>query len=1064
MQTIRILLIEDDEDDYVITRNILKEVRNADFSLDWEPDAEAAAQRIGRQEHDAYLIDYRLGAVTGLELLAKAREMGVDRPFILLTGVGEDSLDRRAIELGASDFLVKGQFDATLLSRCLRYAIDRHQSQRQLMDSEARYKLLYQSNPEAIWVFSRKTFRLLTANPSASRFLGYSEAELLNLTTYDIRDPAEHQRYVDHHRNRQEKGIKMVNAGVWRYRHKDGHPVYGEVMVHDIDYVGEPACLVVVVDVTEKMAIQKALERQAELFRHVLDDARDAIVVLAGGAQVCYANAAAERLFEQSLAQLQETPPGFPETAEREFEYSVRQPSGQVLDLEVHQSETEWSGQAARLLSIRNVSGQRNSRRQLRLLKRSLDCSFNGVIITDAHDPELPIIYVNPAFERITGYSEREVLGRSCRFLQGAHRDPMAVEEIRHGIREHRAVNVVLRNFRKDGSEFWNDLHIAPVFDERGGVTHFVGIQNDVSERKRFEEELRFNASHDLLTGLPNRALFEDRLRQSSQVTARHHRRLAVVFIDLDRFKPINDSYGHAVGDQLLKEVARRIQEAVRPGDTITRLGGDEFIVLLADLARDEDVIPVVERLMAALARPYQIGDVQAHITSSIGIALGDGQSDDPVQLIQQADLAMYRAKEEGRNNYQWYTSDLNQQLVERLTLRNELQDALAQGQFELHYQPQIEGRSGRVVGLEALVRWRHPVKGMIPPAQFISIADDSGLMIPLGDWILETACRHISELARRGMRGLTMAVNISPRQFHRSNFVQSLYAMVDRYGLEPGMLEIELTESVLIDNIEQAIATLQEVKGIGVNISLDDFGTGYSSLSYLRRLPVDKVKIDRSFVIDIISNHHDAAITQAIIAMAHHLNHRVIAEGVETESQVAFLLKNQCDELQGFYFAKPMPFEATQTFLRDRFAMGLPVPSVNEDAKRTLLLLDDEENILRALSRVLRRDGYKVLMATRPQDAFELLARHDVQVIISDQRMPEMSGTEFLSRVKDLYPQTVRIVLSGYTDLKSVTEAVNQGAIYKFLSKPWEDEALRKEIAQVFVHAQSLRARGPEA
>lgn len=1064
MQSIRILLIEDDEDDYVITRNILKDVRDAEFALDWEPDAEAAVQLIGRQEHDVYLVDYRLGAITGLELLSRAREMGVDSPVILLTGVGEESLDHRAIELGASDFLVKGQFDAKLLSRSLRYAIDRHQSQQRLLDSEARYKLLYQSNPEAIWVFSRETFRLLTANASATRFLGYSEDELLKLTTFDIRDPDEHQRYVEHHRSRLEMGIKTANAGVWRYRHKDGHPVFGDVMVHDIEYAGEPASLVVVVDVSEKLAIHKALERQAELFRNVLDDARDAILILTKGWQVCYANVAAERLFQRSLEQFQESPLEISDTEEREFDYSFRQSSGEMMDLDIHQSETEWNGEPARLLSIRNVSGQRDSRRELRLLKRSLDCSFNGVIIADAHDSELPVIYVNPAFERITGYSESEVIGRSCRFLQGEKRDALAVEEIRQGLRQHRAVNVVLRNFRKDGSEFWNDLHIAPVFDEHGGVTHFVGIQNDVSERKRFEEELRFNASHDLLTGLPNRALFEDRLRQSSQVTARHQRMLAVVFIDLDRFKPLNDSYGHSFGDEVLKKVAGRIQEAVRPGDTVTRLGGDEFIVLLADLARDEDVVPVVDRLMATLARPYQIGDLQAHVTPSIGIALGDGRADDPVRLIQQADLAMYRAKEQGRNNYQWYTSDLNQQLVERLTLRNELLDALAEGQFELHYQPQIEGRSGRVVGVEALVRWRHPQRGMIPPAQFISIAEDSGLMIPLGDWILETACSHVSELARQGMRGLTMAVNVSQRQFHRKDFVRKLSALVDRHGLEVGMLEIELTESVLIDNIEEAIATLQEVKRIGVNISLDDFGTGYSSLSYLRRLPIDKVKIDRSFVVDIISNHHDAAITQAIIAMAHHLKYRVVAEGVETEPQIAFLLKNQCDELQGFYFAKPMPFEMAQTFLREKFSMGFPIRTGGDDASRTLLLLDDEENILRALSRVLRRDGYKVLMATRPQDAFELLASHDVQVIISDQRMPEMSGTEFLSRVKDLYPQTVRIVLSGYTDLKSVTEAVNQGAIYKFLSKPWEDEALRKEIAQVFVHAQRSRTRPTES
>jgi len=357
------------------------------------------------------------------------------------------------------------------------------------------------------------------------------------------------------------------------------------------------------------------------------------------------------------------------------------------------------------------------------------------------------------------------------------------------------------------------------------------------------------------------------------------------------------------------------------------------------------------------------------------------------------------------------------------------------------------------VVGLEALLRWEHPSRGFISPALFVPIAEDTGQIIQLSQWVLDTACRQIKELCEQGMTGPSVAVNISPVHFQRSNFVAGISAMLSKHGLDAELLELEITETVLLNNAERAIDTLHQLKRLGVKIAIDDFGTGFSSLNYLKRLPIDKVKIDRTFVQEIISDLHDAAITQGIISMAHHLRLKVIAEGVETEPQFAFLKKSHCDEFQGYYFAKPMPFAELQDFLRARMLTlepGQPAGKEQEQAQ-TLLLLDDEENILRALARLLRRDGYKILMATRAQDAFELLAKHDVQVILSDQRMPEMSGTEFLSRVKDLYPNTIRIVLSGYTDLKSVTDAINQGAIYKFLTKPWDDEQLRQNIHQAF-------------
>lgn len=707
------------------------------------------------------------------------------------------------------------------------------------------------------------------------------------------------------------------------------------------------------------------------------------------------------------------------------------------------------------VVAFRDITPQKEADKQLRLLKRSLEASYNGALICDALAADQPIIYVNPAFERITGYSAAEAIGQNCRFLQGSEHAQAGINEIRQGLAEQRDSHVVLRNFRKDGTPFWNDLYIAPVPDEEGNITHFIGVQNDISEQKRYESELAYNASHDVLTGLPNRSLLEDRLRQGCQISRRYKHRLAVMFIDLDGFKPINDSMGHGAGDLILVEVARRMNQQVRPGDTVARLGGDEFIAILPDLAREEDALLVAERIMESIARPYTVGGVDLHITASIGITLNDGSIEQPMQLIQQADLAMYKAKQQGRNNVQWYTEDLNQKVSERVTLRNEIQKAIDSEAFELYYQPQIDSHSGRVIGYEALLRWQHAEQGFISPAQFVPIAEDTGQIIPLSEWVLKTACRDARWLLDQGFDGAVMAVNISPVQFQRANFVEFVRSILAQSKLPAELLELEITESVLLANAERAIFTLHALKDLGVRIAIDDFGTGFSSLNYLKRLPIGKIKIDRSFIQDVISDRHDAAITQGIISMAHHLQLKVIAEGVETEEQVAFLKKSHCDEFQGYYFARPIPLAALQHYLQQQRAKDRrpAADSVAASSTQTLLLLDDEENILRALSRVLRRDGYHVLTANRAQDAFALLAKHEVQVILSDQRMPEMDGTAFFSRVKDLYPETIRIVLSGYTDLTSVTEAINQGAIYKFLTKPWDDTQLRATVAQAFQH-----------
>ncbi|MDZ7853041.1 MAG: EAL domain-containing protein [Halomonas sp.] len=563
----------------------------------------------------------------------------------------------------------------------------------------------------------------------------------------------------------------------------------------------------------------------------------------------------------------------------------------------------------------KDVTQRRENEIRLRTLERSVEASINGVTIADAREPDLPIIYANDAFQRMTGYSREDVIGRNCRFLQGPETDEATVQQIRHHLTHYREVHVTLCNYRKDGTPFWNDLYISPVRDEQGRVSHYVGIQHDISEHKAYEARLAYHASHDALTGLPNRSLLEDRLVHDFELARRQGHLLAVLFVDLDEFKPINDSLGHAVGDQLLQGVAQRLSGAMRPGDTLARLGGDEFVVLLPDLHNEEQALQVAERLLPIIARPYRIGGHELSLSCSIGIAVSNPSVSQAIELIQQADMAMYRAKQQGRNAYQWFTPEITHRLGDRVALRNELQEAIDTEAFELHYQPLID-RQGRVAGVEALLRWPNPVRGYISPEQFIPLAEETGLIIPISEWVLSRACQDLRMLDQAGYGILNVAVNLSPLQFHRASFLGNLRQTLAVTGLPAPKLSLELTEGVLMNDTESAIDILHALRGMGVGVAIDDFGTGFSSLSYLKNLPVDTVKIDRSFVSEVTRNAEDDAIIQGIISMAHHLGLRVVAEGIEHEEQHRLLMTHGCDLFQGFHFARPMPLERLIDFL----------------------------------------------------------------------------------------------------------------------------------------------------
>lgn len=598
-----------------------------------------------------------------------------------------------------------------------------------------------------------------------------------------------------------------------------------------------------------------------------------------------------------------------------------------------------------------------------------------------------------------------------------------------------------------DGVEHWLEWTASMTPDSR-----VFAVGRDITERRRYEYERAHFETHDAVTGLPRIEHVEAHLAAALAAAALRGSRVSVFYLDLDRFHLINNTRGHAVGDRVLHAVAERLLGAVAERGKAARMSGDEFVIVRADEVESVDQQELGEDLRLLIERPINLGNQQVFLTCSVGVSCFPENGTTATELIQQAEAAMNKAKEEGRNTVASFSNEQAQALKDRRDLGAGLREAIANDELVLHFQPQIGAHDWQVRGVEALVRWNSPQHGLLPPGRFIPVAEELGIIVELGQWVLETACRKAREWLDNGLADFTVAVNVSALQLQRPDFLERVQRALDMSRLPPRYLELELTESMVMAHVERVIVAMRSLKALGVSLSLDDFGSGYSSLNYLRRFPIDKLKIDQSFVRDIITDPGSAGICRAVIALGHQLGMTVSAEGVETIGQAAFLRRSECDQFQGNYFSVPMPEAQTFEVLRRRYLRQESDGELERSkTTETLLLLDDEENVLRALVRLLRRDSYTIETATNAQQAFEILAAQPVQVIISDQRMPDISGTEFLSRVKDLYPDTVRLILSGYSDFASLTEAINRGAVYRYVAKPWDDEELRRMVREAF-------------
>lgn len=806
-------------------------------------------------------------------------------------------------------------------------AAGREKPKTRLHRSKAQYRLLFERNPIPMWVFDRATLRFLAVNEAAIRKYGYSEQEFLGLSIADIR-PHDTIAQLREHVARHESGLQPPE--LWQHRRKDGSSIDVEVVCHDLDFQGIDAMLVAAYDVTERERAKKLLEETENRYHVMFEQSPDPFWLMdEKGFVDC--NAAGLALFGYSkksdfvdpagisppfqpdgsssrVAAAQRTAAAFRNGNER-FEWVHLRKNGEPFLADISLAALKLNGRPMLLASARDISDRKRAEEALlfknALLEAQSETTLDGILVVDQ---AAKIVMTNRQFRlqfRIPDWMIEQKADRPMlEYAAGQMEDCNAFLERVKYLYNHPDEKSRDELRFKDGRTF--DRYSAPLIDSNGQQRGRIWYFRDITDRKAAEARAEHLAYYDALTDLPNRTLLRDRLEIALAGARRRNEQIALLFLDLDRFKIINDSLGRSFGDQVLKEVAQRLKQILREQDTVSRIGSDEFVVILNEVHDLAEAGITAGRIKECIAQPFEIQGRKVSATCSIGISIFPQYGADAENLFRSAEAAVHSAKEDGRDTFRFFSQEMNSKVANELAMENALRTALSRNEFFLVYQPQLDLASGRITGLEALIRWKHPDLGIVPPDRFIRTAENSGLILPIGEWVLRTACAQAAKWRSQGLCSVPVAVNVSAVQFRKENFCALIRQVFKQARLDPEYLELELTESLLFANADRTRLALSELDEMGVQLAIDDFGTGYSNLSYLKQFPVDKIKIDRSFVRDLPTSAQDVAITTAIISMAKSLNLKVLAEGVETEEQMSFLREHQCDEIQGFYFCRP--------------------------------------------------------------------------------------------------------------------------------------------------------------
>jgi len=801
-----------------------------------------------------------------------------------------------------------------------------------LHESEGRFRRFFEKNRSVMLLVEPITGIIVDANAVASDYYGYPPDRLIGMQTSQINTLPTDEIARERRRAMQEER----NYFIFRHRLASNEVRDVEVYSTPIEINKKALLFSIVHDVTRRNQAERERQKSEAHLRSIFDATPDALLVSDRSGVITIANQRAEQLLGYSAEELlglridslvpapyrndhparradYVSAPGNRMMGHRR-EIKVLRKDGSECDVEISLGQIQLDQDVFVASALRDITERRQAEAELRIAARAFD-SQEAIMVTDA---EGVILRVNRAFTENTGFTAEDVVGQTPSLFRSGRHDADFYQAMWETLKQEGIWQGEIWDRRKDGEIYPKWLTISAVKDENGVTTNYVGTHLDISERKQAEERIIDLAFFDQLTRLPNRTLLLDRLSQAMKARGKNYG--ALLYIDLDNFKTLNDTLGHHKGDLLLCQVAERLTRSIRAGDTVARLGGDEFLVLLENLSATEtEAAPIAEliggKIITALNEKFQLEEALYHCTPSIGVTLFTGETTTINDLLKQADLAMYKSKAAGRNSLHFFDPDLESIVIKRAALEADLRDALQNRQFTLFYQPQIEGKS-RLTGAEALIRWQHPERGMVPPDEFIPIAEETGMILPLGNWVLETACRQLAEWAGRpAMAHLTIAVNVSPRQFKHPDFTDQVLSVLAKTKANPTRLKLELTESLLVDNVQDTIDKMFALKAKGIGFSLDDFGTGYSSLSYLKTLPLDQLKIDQSFVRDLLIDANDAAIARTIVALAHSLGLGVIAEGVETEAQRDFLANAGCHAYQGYFFSRPLPLDAFEAF-----------------------------------------------------------------------------------------------------------------------------------------------------